>query len=259
MKFSDYREDIVFGFNTRKGGVSSGMYESMNLSLTLPDDPKKVRKNYERWLQSLGISPRDTVIGLQTHTNHVERVDETNKGQGLFRKRMKDVDGLVTNVPGVALITYHADCTPVYLYDPVKKAIGMVHAGWRGTVQEIAGVAVRKMQAEFGSNPSDMVAMIGPCISKEHFECDRDVVDAVQSMSVNAEEMISYDEVKQKYHVSIAGVNRLVLQAAGIPKENIDMQDICTYGNPELYYSHRRDGKQRGGHCALLMLNHKTS
>lgn len=259
MNFSDYSEEIAFGFNTRKGGVSSGVYESMNLSLTLPDDSEKVRKNYELWLQSLGVSPRNVVMGLQTHTNHVERVDERNKGQGLFRKRMKDVDGLITNVPGVALVTYHADCTPVYLYDPVEKTIGMVHAGWRGTVQEIAGVAVRKMQEEFGSNPENMVAMIGPCISQEHFECDLDVVDAVRAMPVNAGEMISYDEVKQKYHVSIAGVNRLVLQAAGIPKENIDMQDSCTYGNPELYYSHRRDGKRRGGHCALLMLNHKTS
>lgn len=254
MKFSDYKDDIVYGFNTRKGGVSSGVYESMNLSLTLPDDPEKVRKNYELWLQSLGISPRDVVMGLQTHTNHVVRVDERNKGQGLFRKRMKDVDGLITNVPGVALVTYHADCTPVYLYDPVKKAIGMVHAGWRGTVQEISGVAVRKMEEKFGSNPKDMVAMIGPCISQEHFECDRDVVDAVHAMSVDAEEMISYDAPTGKYHVSIAGVNRLVLQAAGILENNIDMQDTCTYGNPERYYSHRRDGKQRGGHCALVML-----
>ena len=115
---------------------------------------------------------QDLVIGLQTHTNNVVRVDERNKGQGLFRTRMKDVDGMVTNVPGVALVTYHADCTPVYLYDPVKKAIGMVHAGWRGTVKEIAGAAVRKLQTEFGTDPADLVAMIGPCISKEYFECD---------------------------------------------------------------------------------------
>ena len=96
--------------------------------------------------------------------------------------------------------------------------------------------------------------MIGPCISKEYFECDRDVVDAVRAMNIPAEEMISYDTVKNKYHVSIAGVNRLVLEAAGVPGNHIDMQDRCTYGNPSLFFSHRRDGLKRGGHCALLML-----
>lgn len=254
MNFNDYSDDIVFGFNTRTGGVSTGVYDSMNLSLTLPDDPADVMENYEIWCRDLGVRIQDLVIGLQTHTNNVVRVDERNKGQGLFRTRMKDVDGMVTNVPGVALVTYHADCTPVYLYDPVKKAIGMVHAGWRGTVKEIAGAAVRKLQTEFGTDPADLVAMIGPCISKEYFECDRDVVDAVRAMNIPAEEMISYDTVKNKYHVSIAGVNRLVLEAAGVPGNHIDMQDRCTYGNPSLFFSHRRDGLKRGGHCALLML-----
>lgn len=122
MNFNDYSDDIVFGFNTRTGGVSTGVYDSMNLSLTLPDDPEDVKKNYEIWCRDLGVRVQDLVIGLQTHTNNVVRVDERNKGQGLFRTRMKDVDGMVTNVPGVALVTYHADCTPVYLYDPVKKS-----------------------------------------------------------------------------------------------------------------------------------------
>ncbi len=257
MNFEDCREDIVFGFSTRKGGVSEGVYKSMNLSLTLPDDPKKVMRNYELWSESLGVDVHRLVIGGQTHTNNVVRVDETHCGEGLFKERMKDVDGLITNVPGVALVTHHADCTPVYLYDPKKRAIGMVHAGWRGTVQEIAGVAVRQMSREFGSDPKDMLAMIGPCISKAHFECDRDVVDAIQGMSVDAKEFVDYDESAQKYHVSIADVNRRVLEASGIPSDRIDMRNRCTYGNPELYFSHRRDGLNRGGQAALLMLRER--
>ena len=257
MKFEDYKDDIIYGFSTRNGGVSTGVYESMNLSLTLPDDPKKVRRNYELWSESLGVDVHRIVIGQQTHTNNVVRVDEHNCGEGVFKDRMPDVDGLVTNVPGVALVTHHADCTPVYLYDPKHHAIGMVHAGWRGTVQEIARVAVEKMTAEFGSNPADMVAMIGPCISKEHFECDRDVVDAIEAMSVDAMEFVDYDEDAKKYHVAIADVNRRVLEVTGIPADHIDMQNRCTYGNPELYFSHRRDGLNRGGHSALLMLREK--
>lgn len=257
MNFEDCREDIIFGFSTRKGGVSEGVYESMNLSLTLPDDPKNVMRNYELWSESLGVDVHRLVIGGQTHTNNVVRVDETHCGEGLLKERMKDVDGLVTNVPGVALVTHHADCTPVYLYDPKHRAIGMIHAGWRGTVQEIAGVAVRKMTREYGSDPKDMLAMIGPCISKAYFECDQDVVDAIQKMSVDAMEFVDYDEEAQKYHVSIADVNRRVLETSGIPSNRIDMRNRCTYGNPELYFSHRRDGLNRGGHAALLMLRER--
>lgn len=254
MNFADYKEQITYGFSTRQGGVSTGIYESMNLSLTLPDDPANVRRNYELWCESLGVDVRQMVIVHQTHTNHVVRVDEQNCGQGLDRERMEDVDGLVTNVPGVALVTHHADCTPVYLFDPVHRAIGMIHAGWRGTVQEIARVAVETMTREFGSQPADMLAMIGPSICQEHFECDRDVADAVEAMSIDASDQVYYDSAKNKFHVSVAGINRKLLLSTGIPAGQIDMQDRCTYGNPELYFSHRRDGRKRGGHAALLML-----
>ncbi len=254
MNFEDYKDQIIYGFSTRQGGVSTGVYESMNLSLTLPDDPANVRRNYELWCESLGVDVRRMVIAHQTHTNHVVRVDERNCGQGLDRERMEDVDGLVTNVPGVALVTHHADCTPVYLFDPVHRAIGMIHAGWRGTVQEIARVAVETMTREFGSKPADMLAMIGPCICQEHFECDRDVVDAVEAMSIDASDQVYYDPAKNKFHVSVPGINRKLLLSTGIPAGQIDMRDRCTYGNPELYFSHRRDGRERGGHAALLML-----
>ncbi len=254
MNFEDCKEQIIYDFSTRQGGVSTGVYESMNLSLTLPDDPANVRRNYEIWCERLGVDVRRIVIGHQTHTSNVVRVDERHCGQGLDRKRMEDVDGLVTNVPGVALVTHHADCVPVYLFDPVNRAIGMIHAGWRGTVQEIARIAVESMTREFGSQPTDMIARIGPCICQEHFECDRDVVDAANAMSIDVSDQICYDSAKNKFHVSVSGINRKLLLSTGIPTDRIDMQDRCTYGNPELYFSHRRDGRQRGGHAALLML-----
>lgn len=254
MNFEDYKDQIICAFSTRQGGVSTGVYESMNLSLTLSDDPANVRRNYEIWCESLGVNVHRMVMGRQTHTNNVVRVDARHCGQGLDRERMQDVDGLVTNVPGVALVTHHADCTPVYLFDPAHHAIGMIHAGWRGTVREIARVAVASMTREFGSQPAEMIARIGPCICREHFECDLDVVDAANAMSIDVSDQICYDSAKNKFHVSVPGINRKLLLSTGIPAERIDMQDRCTYGNPELYFSHRRDGLMRGGHAALLML-----
>jgi len=253
-QFKDYDPEIIYGYSTRKGGVSKGIFESMNLSLSMPDDPANVKRNFEIWCDSLGVDPRDMVMVRQTHTANVIRVDEKNKGQGIYRERIEAVDGMVTNVPGIALVTSHADCVPVYLYDPVHRAIGLSHAGWRGTVAEIAGATVSKMTEEFGSVPEEMIAMIGPCICREHFECDRDVVDAVERMSIDGSEMVYYDPVKGKYHVSLAGLNRLVLEASGIPEDRIDMQDRCTYENTELYFSHRRQGRERGGQAALLMM-----
>ncbi len=257
--FDDFKDRIVFAFSTRNGGVSEPPYDTLNLSFSMGDDPEKVRKNYEIWCGSLGVDTRSTVLLGQTHSDHVLRVGRADCGRGLYRDRIPDTDAMVTDEPGVALVTGHADCVPVYLYDPVRQAIGLAHAGWRGTVAEIAGKTVRKMTEEFGTDPANLCAMIGPCISMRYFECDRDVIDAIKAMSFDVlgtggEDVWYYDENAGKYHVSLSMVNRLVLEAAGVPADHIDLRDTCTYAHPELYFSHRRDGMARGGQQALLML-----
>ena len=130
----------------------------------------------------------------------------------------------------------------------------MTHAGWRGTVACIAANTVRKMAEEFGSDPKDVVTRIGPCISQKYFECDRDVIDAVEAMPTDGSGTWFYREETGKYHVSLADLNALVLQDAGILPEHIDRADACTYANADLYFSHRRQGRNRGGQAALLMM-----
>ena len=269
-----FRDKIVYDFSTKHGGVSTGIYASMNLSFSMGDDPEKVTENYRLWCEGLGVDYKRTVLLSQMHTTNVVRVDETNCGEGLFRKRQQYTDGMVTNCKGIALITYHADCVPLYFYDPVHEAIGMAHAGWRGTVGGMAQVMASKMKDEFGSAPEELYTRIGPCISQKYFECDSDVVDEVAAMPVwdmldlpasslhevpgydrrLPEEICTFDEAAGKYHVSLSRLNKLVMEAAGVPAEQIDMADACTYEHDELYFSHRRQGRARGGQAAMLML-----
>lgn len=255
FNFDKFKDKIIYSYSTRRGGVSTGVYESMDLSFSMGDDPKHVRRNFDLWCGGLGTEVENIVMVHQTHTANVMAVSGEMRGQGVIRPReFRDVDAMITNEKGVALVTSHADCVPVYLYDPVKEAIGMVHAGWRGTVGEIAGNAVRKMGAEYGCDPADMYAMVGPCISQKRFECDRNVIDAVDAMSVDAGSMYYLDGESGKYHASLAGINRIVLMDAGIDESHIDMNDVCTYDNEDLYFSHRRQGPARGSQAAMLQL-----
>lgn len=269
MGFERFRDSIVYDFSTRHGGVSKGVYASLNLSFTTGDEQDAIMENYRIWCSGLGVDIAKTVLLSQAHTTNVARVDASNCGQGLLRGRMQETDGMVTDCKGIALVTYHADCVPLYFYDPVRQAIGMAHAGWRGTVNSMAAVMIRKMEEEFGSVPEDLYTRIGPCISQKYFECDRDVVDAVMAMPLwdeqqgspvpgydicLPEEICTYDAGAGKYHVSLSRLNRAVMLQAGVPAEHIDMADACTYANEDLYFSHRRQGPARGGQAALLMM-----
>ena len=270
MGFERFRDSIVYDYSTRHGGVSTGVYATMNLSFSTGDELPLIRENYRLWCSGLGADPARTVMVGQTHTTNVIRVDEKNAGEGLFRERTQDVDGMVTDCKGLVLITSHADCVPLYFYDPVHEAIGMAHAGWRGTVGGMAAVMVRRMAQEFGTEPAELYTRIGPCISQAYFECDRDVVDAVMAMPQQMfagegipvpgydrhlpEEICYYDDQKNKYHVSLSRLNRAVMRMAGIPASHIEMADTCTYEHKEMYFSHRRQGMARGGQAALLMM-----
>lgn len=271
--FERFCDKIVFDYSTKHGGVSTGVYATMNLSFSLGDDPAVLQENYRLWCKGLGVDPKNIVMTWQTHTTNVICVDAQNRGEGLERERVHDVDGMITNCKGVALVTSHADCVPLYFYDPEHEAIGMSHAGWRGTVGGMAEVTIRKMEDAFGTDPAALYTRIGPCISKRYFECDRDVVDAVMKMPIwqsplleeplrpvpgydkgLPETICTYDERAGKYHVSLSRLNRLVMLAAGVPAEQIEMADTCTYEHDEMYFSHRRQGLARGGQAALLMM-----
>lgn len=162
---------IVHGFSTRLGGVSQGIYESMNLSFTRGDNEDAVRENYRRLSDAMGFSMGDIVTSDQTHTTNVHVVTETDRGNGITKPRpYTDVDGMITNVPGLVLATFYADCVPLFFVDPVHKAVGLSHSGWRGTVGKIGKATVEKMAEEFQTDPSELYAAIGPSICQDCYE-----------------------------------------------------------------------------------------
>ena len=237
-------------FTTRHGGVSEGYLASLNLGIHRGDDPENVVRNYEILGSSLGFDIHDLVFTRQTHTNIVRVVDQTNRGEGLFREVEPECDALVTATPGLALAAFTADCTPILLHDPVTGAVGAVHAGWRGTVADIAGNAVRAMCESFGAKPENIRAAIGPNIAACCFETDRDVPDAVRSaLGEEAEAYIT--RTGEKYHVDLKGVNAALLRRAGV--RNVEISTDCTACCPDRFWSHRRVGNDRGSLAAIIV------
>ena len=238
-------------FSTRFGGVSEGYLASLNLGTHRGDIPENVRENYRILGEALGFDPANTVFTKQIHSDIVERVDLSHCGRGLLREVIDGCDGLVTNEPGVVLTVFSADCTPILFFDPVAKAIGAAHAGWRGTAAGIAAKVVEKMTAEFGSDPKNIRAAIGPCISQCCFETHKDVPDAmIGALGEDAKFCIL--PKGEKYMVDLKGLNRLWLQEAGV--EQIHIAKECTACEPDRFWSHRRVGDQRGSLAAMITL-----
>ena len=247
---------VVNGFSTRLGGVSRGDWATMNFSFTRGDDPEAVRENYRRMAAALGVDVNRMVLSHQTHTTNVRRVTEEDAGKGVVRERdYTDVDGLITNVPGITLVTFYADCVPLYFVDPVRRAIGLSHSGWRGTVNRMGRVTVEAMGKAFGSDPKDIVACIGPSICSECYEVGPEVAEAYEYAFEPAKHSEILEEKPDgKFLLDLWRANAIVMEEAGILPERIHMTDICTHCNPELLYSHRRTGERRGNLCAFLSL-----
>ena len=237
-------------FTTRFGGVSEGYLDSLNLGIHRGDKPENVVKNYEILGEALGFDVENLVFTRQTHTNIVRTVDETNRGEGLFRDVEPECDALVTATPGVVLAAFTADCTPILLHDPVTGAVGAVHAGWRGTVADIAGNAVRAMGECYGSRPEDIRAAIGPNIGVCCFETHADVPDAVRAvLGEEAEAFIV--PAGEKFRVDLKGVNAALLRRAGV--RQIEVSGDCTACQPDRFWSHRRVGNERGSLAAIIL------
>lgn len=212
----------------------------------------------------LEISPEQYVFSAQTHTTNVRKVTKDDAGKGfLFPQAcitgcaggLKDVDGLVTNEPGLCLATFYADCVPLFFVDPVKKAIGLSHSGWRGTVGKIGKVTVEKMTELYGTDPRDVVAAVGPSICQDCYEVSKDVVEQFrENYDEKYWEKLFYEKENGKYQLNLWEANRIVLQEAGIPKEQIAVTNICTCCNSELLFSHRASQGKRGNLGAFLML-----
>ena len=248
--------DVPHGFTTRYGGVSDGYLSSMNIGLHRGDEEENVLKNYEILGQAIGFDPENCVLTRQTHTDTVRVVGKADRGIGLLKAPF-DVpcDALITNDPGVALVVFTADCTPILFHDPVTGAVGAAHAGWRGTAADIAGKTVKAMCASFGCNPKNIRCAIGPNIGDCHFETDADVPDAmIAALGDSAKPFIR--QGGEKYYVNLKEINALFLRRAGA--EHIEISTDCTACDPNKYWSHRLVGANRGSQGAVIVRKEET-
>lgn len=249
-------EEIIHGFSTRIGGVSKNEFSQMNLSFSRGDVKENVLENYRRIAAAIGFDDTHIVCSDQTHTVNVREVTQEDLGKGYIRPRdYTDVDGLVTNIPGVILATFYADCVPLYFVDPVHHAVGLSHSGWRGTVGDIAGVTVRLMQEKYGTEPLDIVAAIGPSICQSCYEVSEDVIDQFkEAYDGSLWERLFYAKENGKYQLNLWEACRQNMLRAGIAKEHISVTDICTCCNPDILFSHRASCGKRGNLAAFLGL-----
>lgn len=262
-------------FTTRQGGVSQGIFSSMNLSYTRGDEPEDVTENYRRIAQVFGKGLEDIVTSDQTHTTNVRVVTREDWGKGIIRDRdYTDVDGLITQESGLILATFYADCVPLYFVDPIHKAIGLSHSGWRGTVGRIGAKTIEKMQEVFGSSAEDMYCAIGPSICQDCYEVSEDVAEAFMEefsdkRTIEKHEKIEnnvnrnsgilldhilYDKGNGKYQLDLWKANERILLEAGIMPEHLAVTNLCTCCNPQQLFSHRASHGRRGNLGAFLML-----
>lgn len=240
---------------SRLGGVSSGKFRSVNFSIHLGDTPENVQENFRRAGEVLGTSPERMVSTDQTHTVNVRVVKEEDAGKGIVREAgYSDVDGLVTNAPGIVLTAYYADCVPLFIVDPVHRAIGLSHSGWRGTASRMGAVTIGVMEAEYGSDPADLLCAVGPSICRDCYEVGEDAASEFRETFPGRSDILFPGEKPGKYYLDLWKANAVIFQEAGVKEGNISVTDICTCCNPDLLHSHRASKGKRGNLGAFMMI-----
>ncbi len=257
LEFEAFKKQswLTHAFSTRLGGVSCGCFASMNLGFGRGDDAA-VAENYRRFGKAVGFDWTKVVLSHQTHTTNVRLVTKEDAGKGTVRERdYTDVDGLITNEPGLPLVTFYADCVPLYFADLKNKAIGLSHSGWRGTVGRMGEQTLKAMHEAFGTNPQDVIAAVGPSICGDCFEVGSEVVaEFANAFSKEQMKLLCHAGNGDRSYIDLWKANRIVLEEAGIPEQNISVTNLCTRCNPDLLYSHRIMGAQRGNLAAVLMI-----
>ena len=236
-------------FTTRFGGVSTGIFDSLNIGMHRGDRSENVERNYGILAEALGFDPGNLVLSHQVHSDLVRAVTKKD-ARGLDHHLYPECDALITADPGTALAVFTADCTPILLHDPVTGAVGAVHAGWRGTAADIAGKTVRAMQAQFGCAPENIRAAIGPNIGQCCFACDADVPEAMIS-ALGDDALKHIRQQGQKYYVNLKEINAQFLRNAGVCR--IEISTACTMCESHRFWSHRVTKGQRGSQGAFIL------
>lgn len=264
VSFLTYKklEDIPFikhAFSTKEGGVSEGMFATMNLSFTRGDDTDKVKENYRRFFDAVGFTMKNMVMSDQIHEVDVLKIDEErleSLGENIENRRFNEVDGMITNLKNVPLVTFYADCVPLYFVDTVNKAIGMSHSGWRGTVKGMGIKTVEAMTREYGSKPEDIVAVVGPSICRDCYEVSKEVVDEFHKVYDGKFDVSKIYDItsEEKRQLDLWKANRQILMLAGLKEENIVVSGVCTSCHDDLLFSHRKTNGKRGNLVAVMEL-----
>lgn len=240
-------------FSTRKGGVSAPPIDSMNLGFGRGDKREDVLENYRRMGEAAGFPALDTVAFSQVHRDGVCVATRADAGEA-FLPCKREFDAVITDTPCLPIATYHADCVPVFLLDPINRAVGVAHAGWRGTAAKTPKSAIEKMQECFGTDPGKILAAIGPSIGMCCFETDSDVPLAMRAAFGESSGPFIESDGRGKFRVSLPALNVLTLKECGVRDENITVSDECTCCKSSLFWSHRASGGIRGTMAAVIML-----
>lgn len=251
--FRAYDSILTHCFTTRLGGVSKGECFSLNLSFNRNDSRENVMENYKIISDAIGIDFNKIVLSNQIHDNKIRIVTAEDAGKGLIKESdIIGFDGLSTNVPGIPLVTFYADCVPVLLLDPVKKAITAVHSGWKSTLKNIAYEAMSVMKNTYNSDFKDILAVIGPSICQDCFEVDEDVYASFIEKFSWCDKYTTLSN--GKYHIDLQGIIKNVMIDAGVPDKNISISDVCTKCNRDVFFSFRGDNRKTGSLAAFMML-----
>ncbi len=254
-KFSIFPEELVtHAISTRLGGVSKEPYASLNLAFHVGDDAEAVKDNRQRFAHSLLLNAKDIVSPKQVHGTRVMRVGREHMGLGAkdYESAIDDTDALITNEPNVSLLLCFADCTPIIFVDPENKAVGIAHAGWKGTAGRIAAKTVEAMTESFGSAPDKILAGIGPSISKKVYEIGDDVAKIFQDDFSYHDKFLT--QIDNKYHLDLWEANRKILVEAGVRAYNIEIAGACTFEENAWYYSYRKEKGNTGRIGAIVAL-----
>jgi YfiH family protein len=242
-------------FTTRNGGVSIGAYNSLNLALHVGDKKEDVLNNRVKLANSLGFDSRTFVAAEQVHGGNTYIVTEKDQGAGAldFQDSIPGVDALITAKKGIPLISFYADCVPLFFLDPVKRVVALAHAGWRGTVKKIARQTVLQMQEAFSSSPENIMVALGPSISRDYYEVNERVIEEFRRAFPWYKELLVY-KGKEHYLLDLWQANILILEETGVGREKIFLSNLCTFGNPQLFYSYRREAGKTGRMASIIYL-----
>lgn len=253
QKLMEYSNDLIHCFSTRIGGVSTGNWSSLNLGFNSEDLRENILVNINMISECIKVDINNLVFSKQVHGDQIRIVTSKNRGEGITVPICEECDGLMTNEPNVALITFVADCVPVLFYDPIKKVIAATHAGWRGTVKKIACKTVKKMEEVYDSNEEDIIACIGPSIGPCCFEVGEQVLEEFKKSFSFYKELINEND-GGKVKINLWKANAMQLIEIGLKESNICLSELCTVCNNDTFYSYRGDNGETGRLGAIIQL-----